>query len=181
MDPNSKCGVHGSLVLASSSSVRYHRIRKREHARWLFVPRQLAVHLFKGAIDASQFVADFDHTMSNHSRIKAEEPSYILLRLHGGVELHHKIMALTVLGLVSRRRSRQIELSPVLHATDDAVRCKDLLSGDSSDSVSLLACAWKGDESGKKYSLTLLRLPGRTWRRQLEYHQRQRARYVPPL
>jgi len=58
-------------------------------------------------------------------------------------------MALVVLGLVFRRRSRQVELAPILDPTDDTSVVENLLSGDSGDPAPELE-GWssKGGEQG---------------------------------
>ncbi|OCT45444.1 hypothetical protein CLCR_06366 [Cladophialophora carrionii] len=98
-----------------------------------FIPWHLAIHLFNRAVHTAQFVANLDHAESYHSWIEAQEAPNVLLRLHRSVELHHEVVALAVLGLMFRRRARKIELSPVLHATDDAVGGEDLLASDTRD------------------------------------------------
>jgi hypothetical protein len=98
-----------------------------------FVPWHLAVHLFDRTVHTAQFVANLDHAETDHSWIETQEPSDILLRLHGSVELHYEVVALTVLCLMFRGRPREVELSPVLHAADNAVRGEYLLASDASD------------------------------------------------
>lgn len=36
------------------------------------VPGYLSVHLFNGAIDAAEFITNFDHRVSNHAWVEAE-------------------------------------------------------------------------------------------------------------
>jgi hypothetical protein len=99
-----------------------------------FVPGHSAVHLLDCAIHTTKLITDFDNAESYHSRVQAEEPPHVLLGFHRGVELHHEVVALSMLGLMLRGRARKVKLAPVLHAADDTMGGKDLLTGDSCDS-----------------------------------------------
>jgi len=97
------------------------------------VPGDVAGHVFDGAVDAAQLVADLDDGEADHARVEAEHAAHLLLHPDRPVELHDKVVALVVLGLMFRRRPRQVELAAVLDATDHASVVEDLLAGNSGD------------------------------------------------
>jgi len=79
--------------------------------------------------------------VAQHPRVETKESSHVLLRFHRGVELHDEVMALTMLGLMFRRRAREVELAPVLEAADYAVRGEDLLAGNADDFFDIVEVA----------------------------------------
>lgn len=100
----------------------------------MVIPRNLPVDLLHRAIHASQLITDLHDREPDHTRIKGQVTPNILLSLDTGVKLHHEVVALVVLRLVPRGGPGEVELAPVLHASDNAARVENLLADDAGDS-----------------------------------------------
>lgn len=71
-------------------------------------------NLLDRAIDAPEFISDLHHRVPDQPRIEPQRPLDFILGVDGRVELHDKVMALSVRGLVFGCWSWQVKLSPVL-------------------------------------------------------------------